>query len=292
MRVLVTGASGFIGCHLVKKLADEGNEIFELSRKKTSSSTLTCDLTRKGDLQIIPHDIDYVIHLAAQIVDDPSSMLNNNVTGTMNLLEYLHKVGIDKIVYFSSWNVYGFNPSTIPMHEELIPNPGDPYSITKYMGELLCKVYEKEYGFKVTVLRPSYIYGQGMRRTTAIARFIEKAIRNEDIILFNNGEDELDFVHVTDVVDATSKSIHGPSGIFNIATGKPMKTREAASLIIDAIKSKSRLIIKEGKAKQLVCSIEKAKEELGYIAKYSPETGIPSFAQDEATRNKNYAKMR
>jgi len=260
---------------------DEGNDVFGLSRGKTSSS-LACDLTRKEDLQSIPHDIDYVIHLAAKIVADPLSILNNNIIGTMNLLEYMHTVGISKIVYFSSWNVYGFNPSAIPMHEELAPHPSDTYSISKHVGELLCKVYEKEYGFKVTILRPSYVYGQGMHRTTALARFIEKATRNEDIILFNNGEDILDFVHVADVVDAALKSVQGPPGTFNIATGMPVKIGEVARLIVDSTKSRSRLIVQEGKARRLVCSIEKAKEELGYVVKYPPQVGIPSFAREEA----------
>ena len=282
----MTGAEGFIGRYLVKKLMDEGNDVFGLSRGKTSSSTLTCDLTRKEDLQSIPHDIDYVIHLAAKIVADPLSILNNNIIGTMNLLEYMHTVGISKIVYFSSWSVYGFNPSAIPMHEELAPHPSDTYAISKQVGELLCKVYEKEYGFKVTILRPSYVYGRGMHSNTALARFIEKAKKNEDIILFNNGEDILDFVHVADVVDATLKSIQGPPGTFNIATGMPVKIGEVARLIVDTTKSRSRFTVQEGKARRLVCSIEKAKKELGYIVKYPPEVGIPSFAREEGKKAK------
>ena len=219
--------------------------------------------------------------MAAKIVGDPSSILNNNIIGTMNLLEYMRTVGICKLIYFSSWNVYGFSPPEIPMHEKLVPNPSDPYSISKYVCELFCKVYEKEYGFRVTMLRPSYVYGQGMRSTTMVARFIEKAKRNEDIILFNQGEDVLDFVHVADVVDATLKSIQGPPGTFNIATGVPMTIGDVAHLIVDAIESRSRLIIQEGKPRQLVCSIEKARKELGYLVKYPPKVGIPMVAREE-----------
>jgi len=192
--------------------------------------------------------------------------------GTAVVAEACRRVGVEKVVYASSAAVYG-EPRYLPIDEGHPTEPLSPYGLSKLVGELVLRQYARNYGLKVTVLRLFNVYGPGQNPAYAgvISRFIERAIAGKPLIIYGDGLQTRDFVHVGDVAEAFYKAIVGNvTGVFNIASGKPVRIIDLARMVKEIVGGKVKIKHappRKGDIRHSYASIEKAKKELKWEPK-------------------------
>lgn len=232
MVFLVTGAAGFIGYFLSKRLLDEGNtvlgldslnEYYPVSLKQERLSLLSKNrnfkffMGRLEDRDIIDfiftnHKLDAVIHLAAQAgvrysIENPKSYVDSNLIGFFTVLEACRKFKVPHFLFASSSSVYGNNP-TSPYTEDLIcDSPLSLYAATKKSNELIAYSYSHLYQIPSTALRFFTVYGPYGRPDMAYYKFANKIMKNEPIQVFNNGKLYRDFTYIDDVIEAIIRLI-------------------------------------------------------------------------------------
>ena len=223
MKILVTGAAGFIGHNVVRFLEQQGHEVFGIDSKTDYGFIPRAELDylfkeRCQRIQALPHVIDIrdsakvkqfvgmfniqcVIHLASfprqKVVEQNPAVASEVMsTGLINLLEAAVTHRVKKFVYISSSMVYGDFENNVT--EDALCNPIGQYGIMKYMGEKLVQDYSRKFAFDYTIIRPSAVYGELDVEDRVVSKFILSAIREEPIV--PRGQDEvLDFTHVDDV---------------------------------------------------------------------------------------------
>lgn len=241
MRVLVTGANGFVGGHLRHLLASRGDEITGVSREDLD----ICDGVAVSELvrSVRP---DAVFHLAAQAsvarsFDDPIGTFETNACGTLTLLEALRTHAPEaRLLVASSADTYGrVEPHEIPVDEETPPRPFSPYAASKVAQEALALQYARSFGLHVVVTRSFNAIGPGQSTTFALASFASQIAESANrgiaqVLRVGNLDVERDFVDVRDVVRAQVMLLDSDSGgrAFNICTGKAVRLREALDVLI------------------------------------------------------------
>ena len=222
LRVLVSGGAGFIGSHLVKTLVRAGYQVKVLDNLSTGSINNLSDLLNaiefvNGDVRdynVVERAIrgvDAVVHLAALIdvaesVKKPDLYFYVNVKGTYNVAKASKNVSI--LVFASSSAVYG-EPIRVPISEDHPLMPRSPYAASKVSGEAFVNAFAAQYGFRSIVLRFFNVYGPKQSRAYAgvISEFIRRVSKGEPLIIFGDGEQTRDFVHVSDIVNAIMISL-------------------------------------------------------------------------------------
>ena len=228
MRIAVTGSSGFVGSHLVKRLKELGADIAGLDIKNG------VDITDWKQVQSI-EQFDVLFHLAAKsYVPDsykyPRDFYYSNVIGTINALE-LCRLWKSKIVFISSY-VYGV-PQYLPIDEEHPVAAFNPYAQTKIIGEQLCRGYSRDFDIPAIILRPFNIYGEGQNENFLIPTMIKQAKTGN--ILLKDPYPKRDYVYIDDVVDLFVKVMeYHPTEceIFNVGTGISYSVRELVEMIV------------------------------------------------------------
>jgi len=220
-KILVTGGAGFIGTNLINSLK-QSNEIivfdneFRGSFNNVSDNNIKLikgDITKFSDWEKIPEEIDSVFHLGAIngtkfFYEIPEKVLDVNIKGVQNLLEFSRKRDVKDILFTSSSEVYGF-PKVFPTPETeqmVIPNPYNPrfsYSGSKIIGELLCINFAKKYDFKYTIVRYHNIYGPNMGHEHVMPQFIKKLSKNNDFFVEGDGTETRSFCFIDDAVNGT-----------------------------------------------------------------------------------------
>lgn len=289
-KILVTGATGFIGQHLVKRLIEEEAEVYAVSKrggKVKNVSVDPLDLTSTEEINEYTKDkeFDAVFHLSAFIPvsflsDEAESSFYANIQMTKNVLDILRKQRGGKFIYASSASVYNKVKKDIILTEELNVWPDNFYTISKYTGELLAEMYRQAFGITSISLRISAPYGPGNLKHTVINIFIEKALRGENLVLFGTGERRQDFTYISDVIDALMLSYKKEvNGVFNIASGESTPMKEVASLVLEAIPGTSSQIVfsraddsQEGYYPNI--SLHNSKRFLGYAPKICLREGL------------------
>ena len=205
--LLVTGSEGFIGSHLVKYLEGRYHIIH-------FDKVLGQDIKIKEDLEAVfsENKVDCVIHLAALAgvrpsIESPLLYLENNVTGTMNLLEVMNKYDCKKIVFASSSSVYGNNFSGEPSKETDERKPISPYAFTKASVEDMLKLYNSMYNIDSISTRFFTVYGPDQRKDLAISKFIRAIREGSEINVYGDGAQCRDYTFVGDIVSGIKKSI-------------------------------------------------------------------------------------
>ncbi len=295
MKVLVTGGAGFIGSHVNKLLLDGGHQVTVVDDLSKGHQDLIdprvnfhqVSLKNQAELgkNLLGHDA--VIHMASFIevgesVKKPVEFTENNIVGTVKLLEAMKNTNVKKIIFSSSACVYG-KPKKLPITEDdPLGKQENPYGITKVTMEEFCKLYHTLYGFNVTILRYFNPYGPGelhQPETHAIPNFIKSALTKTSIPLFWQGEQIRDFIYIEDLAEAHVLALKNLSGlhIYNVGTETGVKVIDVVRKIFQLLGYKVPIDNRgerKGDVPSLVASSEKIKRELGWQAKVDLEEGL------------------
>lgn len=294
MKIVVTGGAGFIGSHVNKLLLDKGHQVTVVDNLFSGQKDLVdpranfiqADLLDQAKLESILPGTDAVIHMASFIevgesLKKPVEFVQNNVLGTVKLLEAMRKTAVKKIIFSSSACVYG-NPEKLPITEDYpLGNQENPYGLTKVSMEQFCLLYHTLYDFNVIILRYFNPYGPGelhRPETHAIPNFIKAALLKKPIPLYWKGEQIRDFIYIDDLASShilplTKSGFH----IYNIGTETGVKVADAVKKIFQLIGYEVPIEDKGGRkgdVPSLVASSEKIKKELGWEAKVNLDEGL------------------
>ena len=284
-RVAVIGATGFIGKVTTSLFLKEGVDIEACSKNGGTINGFSVDyvnISKEGALSkwLNDKDIDAMIYLSSMIpksfAEADWDLFYYNFMMHKQVLDYWkrHKL---HLIYASSCSVYG-PQSPIPWKEENVTFPDNYYSTSKLVGEILFyQEYQK--GLPLTILRINAPYGVDTRRKTVINIFLERALEGKNLVLFGSGNRQQDFIYVLDVARAFWISyLKKKYGIYNIASGKTTTMKELANIIIKLTKSSSKTIYSGEPDPQEGFKVEidvtKARNELGFLPKYSLEDGL------------------
>lgn len=286
MNILVTGVAGFIGSHLCRALLEGNHEVFALSRSGTNERVAS--LLSQGRFHLVAGDVCYlptmqevmernkvdaVIHLAAYVPHGPQgaihnpTYLDNNVKGTLNVLQASLQAKCSMVIYASSRDVYGM-PEYLPIDENHPRKPLNFYGLTKLQGEAYCQFYAENYGLHVVVLRYAGVYGPG-KNDGAVYNFIRAASKNQPFQISSDGNQTRDLVYVRDVASATVKALEivrkSAFDVFNIGSGRETSLNELATKVIDITGSNSDFsYVPRNSDDRFVLDIRKAQRALDY----------------------------
>ncbi|KTD14154.1 UDP-galactose-4-epimerase [Legionella gratiana] len=296
LNILVLGANGFIGSHLVDSLVEQGCSVRVLARTTSTHSTnihskhvqyIRGDFVKELDIANAMQGCDICFHLISTVLPktsnlDPIFDLETNLVGSVKLLNHAVKSGIKKIIFLSSGGTIYGTPLYLPIDENHPTNPICSYGITKLAIEKYLALYNQLYGLDYTILRLSNPFGERQRINSmqgAVAVFLGKALSNEPIEIWGNGTVVRDYIHISDVISAMLQSITyvGAEHIFNIGSGQGISLNE----VLDEIERVTQFEVKrrytEGRVFDIstsILSIERAIKELKWAPKVSFTEGL------------------
>jgi UDP-glucuronate 4-epimerase len=267
MRILVTGAAGFIGSHLARRLLDRGDQVVGIDNlnayydpklkearlarlKHPSFRAVRGDIADRPTMETLFNEgkYDVIVNLAAQAgvrysLENPYAYIDANVTGFLNILEGVRHHGTGHLVYASTSSVYGTN-KTLPFSEsQRTDTPVSLYAATKKANEVMAHSYAHLFGFPATGLRFFTVYGPWGRPDMALFKFTRGIIAGEAIPVFNEGRMVRDFTYVDDIVEGIVRVIDRPDGyrIFNIGNNQRVELMTYIRAIESALGMKAKL---------------------------------------------------
>ena len=290
MKLLVTGGAGFIGSNLADELVRLGHKVavidnLSLGKKEYVNPKAKFhrqDIRDYKKIKPLFKNIDCVFHLAAQpriqpSIINPAESFDNNVLGTFNALLAAKENKVKKIVYSASSSAYG-DQKRLPLTEEMIAHPKNPYALFKYMGEEMCGLFHSLYGLPVVCLRYFNVYGE--RQSTAgayatvIGIFLKQRKSGKPLTIVGNGKQLRDFTYVGDVARANIAAMRSSKAVghlINIGSGQNYSVNEVAGMI-----DEKHIFIppRPGESKVTLADISKAKKLLGWKPKVSLENWL------------------
>jgi len=306
-KIFITGGAGFIANILIANLIENNIIIaFDNFHRDTLSKSR---FAKHRNLQIIRGDVldyqhvyesmqsaDIVIHAAAiagidTVIQRPTHTMRVNMIGTANVLEAAkkHKIS-DRVVDFSTSEVFGSRAFKSSEEDDTISGTAGEarwtYAVSKLAGEHLAMAYFKEFNLPTVSVRPFNVYGPGQTGEGALQIFIKRALKDEDISIYGDGNQIRAWCYVDDFVDGLMRCIENPNAIgesFNIGNARAVVTIYGlAQTVLRVINSKSRIIYKPALSADIelrIPSVEKAEKILGFKAKYDLEYGIEKSAR-------------
>ena len=235
MRILVTGAAGFIGSHLALRLLAEGHEVtgvdnlndyYSVQLKKDRLAFLVqprfgfeqLDMADNGALQVLfaKHKFDCVAHLAAQAgvrysLENPGAYVQSNLVAFGHLLECCRQYSVQHLVYASSSSVYGLNAQMPFSVRDNVDHPISLYAATKKANELMAHAYSHLYGLPTTGLRFFTVYGPWGRPDMALFKFTKAILEGQPIDVYNHGQMRRDFTYIDDIVEGVARVLRLPA---------------------------------------------------------------------------------
>ena len=313
-KLLVTGAAGFIGFSLCRRLLKDGFDVIAIDNfsnyydpflkekryqcllKEYSESSLTnsfifkrLDLRHKNDLfNFLKSEKPTIIcHLAAQAgvrysLENPQSYVDNNINATLNLLEYSKKFNVKNFIFASTSSVYGLSKETPYVETSTIDSVISPYATTKRACELMCHTYNKLYGIKFRILRFFTVYGPWGRPDMALFLFTKAMLNGEPIKVFNNGKMERDFTYINDIVSGFVSAIKCEYDfeIFNLGNSETVQLIDFINILenkLGIVAEKIMMPMQPGDVPSTWSNIKKAQEMLSYNPSVNIREGISNF---------------
>lgn len=256
MTSLITGGAGFIGSHVAEALTAAGEAVVVLD---DLSGGFRENLVNPGihfvegsinDPALIEHlfktySFEHVYHLAAYAAEGLSHFIKrfnyqNNLIGSINLINAAVNYGVKTFVFTSSIAVYGSGPS--PLHEELVPHPEDSYGIAKFAVEQELAISHEMFGLDYIIFRPHNVYGErqniGDRYRNVVGIFMNQIMQGKPMSIYGDGEQLRAFTHISDVAPIIARSVHVPKAknqIFNIGSDQPFSINQLAQWVAAAM---------------------------------------------------------
>ena len=301
MKILITGAAGFIGSHAAEKLHNEGFEVtgidnfsnyYDVSLKQLNAEALKkkgipvlkMDLRKASDYDILENDFDFIIHFAAQPGISASSSFedyfSNNVNATQNLLDFaLKNSQIKHFFNIATSSIYGLE-ATFP--ETIAPKPASWYGVSKLAGEQLVLAESRSGKLKSSSLRLFSVYGPRERPEKLYTKLIDCAFKEKEFPIFKGSEKHLrSFTYVGDIVDGIFKAVQHheklDGEIINLGAEDEHKTGEGIELVEELLGKKVKLKVvprRAGDQYRTLANIQKAKKMLGYDPKTTLREGL------------------
>ena len=308
MKVLVTGAAGFIGSHLCERLLQfDETEVIGLdgfinpSLKQTKERNLTWLLAhprfrfhqvdlREANLESILDGVQVVYHLAAMPGvrtswgTDFQAYVDHNISATQILLEAVRNFPLKKFIYISTSSVYGEKVGKVA--EDCIPTPLSPYGVSKLTAEYLCKVYQQSYGIPIVILRYFTLFGPRQRSDMAFHRFINAILHRKPLSIYGDGKQTRDFTFIRDCVEGTVTALHVDGVIgetINIGGKERASILEVIAILEDLLNERANLKFMEqlrGDPKDTWADISKAQTLLNYNPLSSLKSGLEEQIND------------
>lgn len=305
--ILVTGAAGFIGFHVAKRLLERGdtvvgvdnlNPYYDVQMKEGRLAILRNfgrfsfyreDIQNFDAMQRIfqKHEPGVICNLAAQAgvrysLKDPFSYQKSNLEGFLNLLELARAQGVENFVYASSSSVYGNNKKMPFSVEDRVDTPVSLYAATKKANELMAHAYSHLYGIPCTGLRYFTVYGPWGRPDMALFLFTDAILNNRSINVYNYGKMRRDFTYIDDIADGTLAALDRPVPyeIFNLGNSNSVELMDFIGALEEELGKKAEknmMPIQPGDVPETSADIEKTRKLLGFSPKTPVKVGIRNF---------------
>jgi len=307
MKVLITGAAGFIGSHVALELLARGDEVvgidnfndyYDPTLKEARAKRLQAhdgftlvraDIANLEDVHQVfqDHTIDKVCNLAAQAgvrysLTHPHAYIQANIVGFTNIIDEAKRAGVKDFVYASSSSVYGKNEKQPFSVEDNVDHPISLYAASKKSNELIAHVYHHLYGMNCTGLRFFTVYGPWGRPDMALFLFAKAILEGEPIDVFNHGKMQRDFTYIDDIVSGVIASLDRahPYEVFNLGNNNSVELEYFIETIEKKLEKKAirnELPMQPGDVQATFADIDRSKEKLNYEPKTSIEDGIDKF---------------
>lgn len=298
-RCLVTGGAGFVGSHLVDGLLAAGHQVRVLDNLSTGDEgnlahlagrlrVLRGDLRDRDVVRAAMSDVEVVFHLAdissvRRSIMAPIETIDVNVRGAMQVLQVAQESGVRRVVLASSAAVYG-DSANLPLRESEPPAPLSPYAVHKLACEHLARVFSQMYGLETVALRYFNVYGERQRvdaeYASAIPQFADLIARGEAPVIYGDGEQTRDFIHISDAVAANLLAAESPAAagqVINLASGQGVSVNDVVRTLAEIAGSRTpprHLPAQPGDIRHSVADIALAREALGFAPKVSLAEGL------------------
>jgi len=305
VKVLVTGATGYLGAEIVRALLVDGNEVIALSRSLEKFEQLRrwCDTLEpqlrilEGDictLRALPQGIGTIIHAAARLGvkecgEHRAETVRVNVHGTCNILRLAARHGVKRFIYISTQSIYGRHPP--PWSEEVQPDPQGVYALTKYAGEGLVRAFRDD--LDLAILRLARLYGVSlfMRWDELIGKFVRMIHEGLPLPVFGDGTQRFDLLHVRDAAQCVARLLkiypEGWNEIYNVGGGGSISLNElverlaqiAMELDLPPVEVERRLEISPTGPSHCELDITRARKRLGWMPRQALQEGLQEYLQ-------------
>lgn len=300
---LITGGAGFIGSHIAHLLVENGQNVYIFDNLSTGNLTnlkdisekiifIQGDITSKADISKLPKNIDYILHLAAQVsvpksVENPKETFFINTQGTLNILEFSKDIKVEKFVLSSSAAIYG-DKTLPPCKENASPACQSPYALSKLQSEEMLKKYNSLYNLPTVALRYFNVFGPRQNPNSAyaavIAKFVDCFIKKQPLTIYGDGKQTRDFVFVKDIAKANIfAALNLDNGeVYNVAAGEHYTLLELAEILNKLFNYKAQINFapaRPGDIKESFADISKISN-AGFKPKYTLRTGLEEMLKN------------